>query len=96
MAADRPYGEFYDFYSVSPDYFGYSLIYMETQSFEQLNGADCTNDSEGRHSWEVLASKLGSGAGYPEVYLHQPTQVSFLDCLTLADGTNTLSRNVGK
>jgi hypothetical protein len=23
MAADRPYGEFYDFYSVSPEYFGY-------------------------------------------------------------------------
>jgi hypothetical protein len=21
MAADRPYGEFYDFYSVSPEYF---------------------------------------------------------------------------
>jgi hypothetical protein len=26
MAADRPYGEFYDFYSVSPEYFGYSLV----------------------------------------------------------------------
>jgi hypothetical protein len=26
MAADRPYGEFYDFYSVSPEYFGYTLI----------------------------------------------------------------------
>jgi hypothetical protein len=24
--ADRPYGEFYDFYSVSPEYFGYSLV----------------------------------------------------------------------
>jgi hypothetical protein len=23
MAADRPYGEFYDFHSVSPEYFGY-------------------------------------------------------------------------
>jgi hypothetical protein len=23
MAADRPYGEFYDFYSVSPEYFGF-------------------------------------------------------------------------
>jgi hypothetical protein len=23
MAADRPYGEFYEFYSVSPEYFGY-------------------------------------------------------------------------
>jgi hypothetical protein len=26
MAADRPYGEFYDFYSVSPEYFGYSPV----------------------------------------------------------------------
>jgi hypothetical protein len=26
MAADRPYGEFYDIYSVSPEYFGYSLV----------------------------------------------------------------------
>jgi hypothetical protein len=25
MAADRPY-EFYDFYSVSPEYFGYTLV----------------------------------------------------------------------
>jgi hypothetical protein len=27
MAADKPYVVFYDFYSVSPDYFGYSLVY---------------------------------------------------------------------
>jgi len=26
-AADRPYGEFYDFYSVSPENFGYHLVY---------------------------------------------------------------------
>jgi hypothetical protein len=26
MAADRPYGEFYDFYSVSPEYFGHTLV----------------------------------------------------------------------
>jgi hypothetical protein len=26
MAADRPYGELYDFYSVSPEYFGYHLV----------------------------------------------------------------------
>jgi hypothetical protein len=26
MAADRPYGEFYDFYSVSPEYFQYTLV----------------------------------------------------------------------
>jgi hypothetical protein len=28
MAADRPYGELYDFYSVSPEYFGYRHVYM--------------------------------------------------------------------
>jgi hypothetical protein len=26
MVADRPYGEFYDFYSVSSEYFGYTLL----------------------------------------------------------------------
>jgi hypothetical protein len=26
MAADRPYSEFYAFYSVSPEYFGYTLL----------------------------------------------------------------------
>jgi hypothetical protein len=26
MAAYRPYGEFYDFYSVSPEYSGYFLV----------------------------------------------------------------------
>jgi hypothetical protein len=28
IAADRPYGEFYDFYSVSPEYFGYTFLYI--------------------------------------------------------------------
>jgi hypothetical protein len=27
MAADRPYGEFYDFYSVIPEYFEYHHVY---------------------------------------------------------------------
>jgi hypothetical protein len=26
IAADRPYGEFYGFYRVSPEYFGYTLV----------------------------------------------------------------------
>jgi hypothetical protein len=25
--ADRPYGELYDLYSVSPEYFGYTLVH---------------------------------------------------------------------
>jgi hypothetical protein len=28
MAADMPYGEFYDFYSVSPEYFGYNFVHV--------------------------------------------------------------------
>jgi hypothetical protein len=27
MAADRPYGEFYDFYSASPEYFGFHHVF---------------------------------------------------------------------
>jgi hypothetical protein len=26
MVADRPYGKFYNFYSVSPEYFGYTFV----------------------------------------------------------------------
>jgi hypothetical protein len=26
MVADTPYGEFYDFYSTSPEYFGHTLV----------------------------------------------------------------------
>jgi hypothetical protein len=29
MAVDRPYGEFYGFYSVSPEYFGYTLVQLQ-------------------------------------------------------------------
>jgi hypothetical protein len=28
MVADRPYGEFCDFYIISPEYFGYTLVYQ--------------------------------------------------------------------
>ena len=28
MAADRPYGEFYNFYSISLEDFGYHLVYI--------------------------------------------------------------------
>jgi hypothetical protein len=30
MVADRSYGEVYDFYSVSPEYFGYTLVSTES------------------------------------------------------------------
>jgi hypothetical protein len=29
MAADRSYGEFYDFYSISSEYFGYPLAFIQ-------------------------------------------------------------------
>jgi hypothetical protein len=29
IASDRPYVEFYDFYSVSPEYFKYTLVYTQ-------------------------------------------------------------------
>jgi len=32
-AADRPYGEFYDFYSVSPENFGSILVLLPTTPF---------------------------------------------------------------
>jgi hypothetical protein len=28
MAAEMPFGEFYDFYRRSPEYFGYILVHM--------------------------------------------------------------------
>jgi hypothetical protein len=37
MGADRPYGEFYDFYSVGPEYFGYSLVERERSKRELKN-----------------------------------------------------------
>jgi hypothetical protein len=35
MAAYRPYGEFYDFYSVSPKYFGLTFVYDEMLLFSR-------------------------------------------------------------
>jgi hypothetical protein len=32
MVADRPYGEFYDFYSVGPEYFGFTLVSISAAS----------------------------------------------------------------
>jgi len=36
-AADRPYGEFYDFYSISPENFGYHLIILASESDVKYN-----------------------------------------------------------
>jgi hypothetical protein len=35
MAADRPSGEFYDFYSISPEYFGLTLVHREALDREE-------------------------------------------------------------
>jgi hypothetical protein len=33
MAADKPHGEFYDFYSVIPECFGYNLVFSNFCGF---------------------------------------------------------------
>jgi hypothetical protein len=40
MAADRPYGEFYDFYSVRPEYFGYHHVYMAQSVYQGVHVLD--------------------------------------------------------
>jgi hypothetical protein len=40
MGADRPYGEFYGFYSISTEYFGYSLIQVQAYSSLELEGGE--------------------------------------------------------
>jgi hypothetical protein len=46
MLADRPYGEFHDFYSISPEYFGYHdikfiLAYVTSSSMNIQNSMNC-------------------------------------------------------
>jgi hypothetical protein len=38
MAGDKPYGEFYDFYSVSPEYFGFNLVYFSALLSNTFDG----------------------------------------------------------
>jgi hypothetical protein len=33
LAADRPYGEFYDLYGISLEYFGYTLVLPSTAGY---------------------------------------------------------------
>jgi hypothetical protein len=37
MVTDRPYGEFYDFYSASPEYFGYTLVRLIFEIMQRVN-----------------------------------------------------------
>jgi hypothetical protein len=41
MAADRPYGELYDFYSVSPEYFGYTFVCLVICEYGNLEACLC-------------------------------------------------------
>jgi hypothetical protein len=43
MVADRPYVVLYDFYSVSPEYFGYTLVLVWMGEFVDL--CECTEPS---------------------------------------------------
>jgi hypothetical protein len=49
MVANRPYGEFYDFYSISPEYFGYHLIWFNKDvhsrnaTSQEFNNLSCKN-----------------------------------------------------
>jgi hypothetical protein len=44
MAAYRSYGKFYDFYSVSSEYFGYHLVYCISREFPKLINNDSLNN----------------------------------------------------
>jgi hypothetical protein len=41
MAADRPNGEFYDFYSVSSEYFGYTIVEQSHNSQHTSQQVHC-------------------------------------------------------
>jgi hypothetical protein len=43
MVADRPYGEFCDFYIISPEYFGYTLVYQWQQKKSAVSDGDITD-----------------------------------------------------
>jgi hypothetical protein len=45
MAADRHYGEFYEFYSVSPEHFGYTLVHLISLDPEERDvNYSCTSE----------------------------------------------------
>jgi hypothetical protein len=56
IAADRPYGDFYDFYSVSPEYFGYAIILSIIRCSFQCPSYSCAVAKE---RFEPSASTLG-------------------------------------
>jgi hypothetical protein len=57
MAAERPYGVLYDFYIVSPEYFGYFLVRVWMGEF--VDQCECTEQSG-------FNTNKGKGKGYLE------------------------------
>jgi hypothetical protein len=45
MAADKIYNELYDFYSVSPDYFGYAFVLREPTTVINVLGSSHVSSS---------------------------------------------------
>jgi hypothetical protein len=57
MAADRPYGEFCDFYSVSPEYFGETLVLVPI-ILEHLTKYCYKNNGSKEHILYVIIKNL--------------------------------------
>jgi hypothetical protein len=71
MAAERPYCEFSDFYSVSPGYFGYSLVMLRTAPFyfgnvERKLHSEYINMHFPSMEGEILAFGISLCRGYYE------------------------------
>jgi hypothetical protein len=60
MAADRPYGEFYDFYGVSPEYFGYTVVCNDMLN---KNHAASTFDAITHHASHIHESDILENQG---------------------------------
>jgi hypothetical protein len=54
MVADRPYGEFYDLNSFSPEYFGYTLVTFRFHITREIWLAEEILDIQGLYSMELI------------------------------------------
>jgi hypothetical protein len=67
MAADRPYGDVYDFYSVIPEYFGYILVLLIRLLFPKRryvlgDADDAKSDTRKINSLQANTAGLGGSA----------------------------------
>jgi hypothetical protein len=80
MAADRPYDECYDFYSVSQEYFGYHVVYRQ----KQCNWVRSLPSA--RLQWVicyiklVLAVTFTGTTCYAYVYTYFPGNLKYTSC----------------